>query len=334
MAQGVRGRCLIWTKVQLTFVVLLGAMACARDPSATAQAAQAPAGGAGQAIVLQDDLGRTVRLRAPAQRIVSLSPAMTEILYAVGCGDRLVLRDGWSDFPPVARKVPAIEGFAPSPEAILATQPDLVVSHFPPPGLRTALDAAGIAWLGYAPATLPAVAASFASIGQACGQPAAGANLRAAFQQRLAEVRARVAQRPAPRVFYEMDAGGGRPFTISRKSFGHEVLQAAGGTNVFADAEAPWFQVSTESVLTADPDFILLADAGAIDQPQSAEAVAARPGWATLRAVRERRVVPLQIDWVSRPGPRLILGIEQIAHTLHPQAFVAVPVRQAPLPVP
>lgn len=280
-------------------------------------------------MVLHDQLGRTVPVAQRPSRIVSLSPALTEILYAVGCGDRLVLRDGWSDFPPPSRTVPSVQGFAPSAEAILAVQPSLVLSHFPPPTLRTALDGAGVPWLGFAPDTLPAVAASIRTVAHACGQGAQGETVAAAFEQRLDDIAARVRNQPRVKVFYEMDAGiGGRPYTISDKSFGHAVLTAAGGRNVFEHADAPWFQVSAEAILATDPDFIALADADATDAPQSLAALRNRPGMAALRAGREGHVIPLRSDWVSRPGPRLVRGVEALARALHPQALRDL----APLP--
>lgn len=261
-----------------------------------------------------------------ARRIVSLSPALTEILFAVGCGDRVVLRDAWSDFPAAARGIPAVRGFSPSAEAILAVRPDLVLTHFPPPTLRSALDAARVPWRAFSPGGLDGVAASMREVGRACGAGAAGERLAKDFEARLEAIHVRIKGVPRPRVFYEMDAGdGGRPYTISDKSFGHAVLTAAGATNVFGASSASWFQVSTESLLAADPDLILLADADAIEQPQSAAAVAARPGWAALRAVQKAQVFALHGDWVSRPGPRLVAGVEQIARILHPQALADLP---------
>ena len=257
---------------------------------------------------------------------MSLSPALTELLFAVGCGDRIVLRDAWSDFPSAARTIPAVRGFSPSAEAILAARPDLVLTHFPPPALRSALDAARVPWRAYSPAGLDGIAASMREVGRACGAGAAGERLALAFEARLEAIRSRVAHQPRPRVFYEMDAGdGGRPYTISDKAFGHAVLTAAGGANVFGSSGASWFQVSTEALLAADPEVILLADADAIEQPQSAAAVAARPGWAALRAVQKAQVFALHGDWVSRPGPRLVAGVEQIARILHPRAMADLP---------
>ncbi len=282
-------------------------------------------------LTLRDQLDRTVTVRAKPLRIVSLSPALTEILFAVGCGDRLVLRDGWSDFPPEVQKVAAVTGFDPSAEAILSVRPDLVLAHFPPPNLRGALEAARVPWLGFAPQTLAEVSESMRAVARACGNGATGELEVQRFEKRLAEIHDRVAHLPAPKVFYELDSGiGGRPYTISRKAFGNAVLEAAGGRNVFADAEVPWFQVSPESILAADPDIVLKADADSTDSKQLAETLARRPGMSALRAVRLRHVVALRPDWVSRPGPRLVLGVEQIAKALHPEAFPAVAAPVAP----
>jgi iron complex transport system substrate-binding protein len=293
------------------------------EASAPTSHAQVPAETVSSAAVtLADHQGRTLHLASPARRIVSLSPALTEILFAVGCGDAVVLRDGWSDYPPEARRIPAAHGFVPNAEAILSTHPDLVLTHFPPTALRTALDAAKVPYLSYSPKDLRQVQETLGDVARACGHPEAGRVLQLEFAGRLKDIQTRVAGLPKPRVFYEMDAGdGARPFTVSREAFGHAVLEAAGGQNLFADAVLPWFQVSTEAVLTADPDAILLADADAIEAPQSLASVQARPGWQALRAVREGHVHPLRSDWVSRPGPRLVLGVEQIARALHPDAF-------------
>lgn len=314
---------------RLVLAAVVCLVACSRPtatpslaPAATthAQVAATPASSA--AVTLTDHQGRTIQLASPARRIVSLSPALTEILFAVGCGDAVVLRDGWSDYPPQARAIPAAHGFVPNAEAILATHPDLVLTHFPPAALRTALDAAKVPYLGYSPKDLQQVQETLGDVARACGQPEAGQVLQQAFARQLEDIRRRVAGLPRPRVFYEMDAGdGARPFTVSREAFGHAVLEAAGGQNLFADAALPWFQVSTEAVLVGDPDAILLADADAIEAPQSLASVRARPGWQALRAVRQGRVHPLRSDWVSRPGPRLVLGVEQIAQALHPEAF-------------
>jgi iron complex transport system substrate-binding protein len=284
-------------------------LACAREESPRAGSLR-----------LIDDLGRSVALVGPASRVVSLSPAATEILFAVGCGSRLVLRDSWSDQPREARAVPAISGFSPSVEALLAARPDLVLLSAAPPDLARGLAAGGVPWLVLVPADLGGVARDMIAVGLACGRRASGQRAAALLERQVSAVRRRVAGRPRPRVFYEMDAGGGRPWTVGRASFGHALIEAAGGINVFADAQVPWLQVSTEAIVTRDPEVVLLADTDGIEDPQGLEAVLARPGWGVLRAVRSRRVYALDGDLVSRPGPRLAAGLDAIAGLLHPTA--------------
>ena len=255
----------------------------------------------------------------PVERIVSLSPAATEALFAVGCGKKLVLRDAWSDWPVEAKQVPAVAGFSPSAEAILASRPDLVLVHFPPSNLRQALDGAQIRWLAFAPQSLEAVAESLQTIGKACGQPAAGQQAAGKLRQEIAQVQKAVSGQPKVRVFYEMDASDpNKPYTVASGSFGHDVLETAGGSNVFGAASVPWLQVTTEAVLQADPDLIVLADSDAELQPQTPAMVAARPGWSALRAVQSRAVVSVPGNLLGRPGPRIGAGLRILAAKLHP----------------
>lgn len=297
----------------------------ANEPTPVATAPNLPAAISTTSFEAKPPAAPQLALTAPAERIVSLSPAMSEILFAVGCGDRLVLRDTWSDYPPEIKAIPSIGGFTPSAEAILAAKPDLVLAHYPPQALQAALTAAHVPWTGHAPKDLQDIANSIREVAKACGQPERGEELAKTFEARLAAVALAIAGEKTPRVFYEMDAGiGGQPYTVSEKGFGHAVIVAAGGQNVFAHADAAWFAVSTEAIIAADPDAILLADADSIEQPQTHELVAQRPGFAALRAVRQNRLFALHGDWVSRPGPRVVVGIEQIARALHFNAMRAL----------
>lgn len=256
---------------------------------------------------------------SPAARIVSLSPAATEALFAVGCGRKLVLRDAWSDWPPEAQSVAAVAGFSPSTEAILAARPDLVLVHFPSANLRQALDGARVRWLAFAPQTLDEVARSLQDVGEACGEPAAGAAAAAALRAEVDQVRKIVHNQPRPRVFYEMDGSDpNKPYTVASGSFGHDLLTAAGADNVFGAASVPWLQVTTEAVLAADPQVIVLADSDAELQPQTPAMVASRPGWQTLRAVRANHIVSVPGQLLGRPGPRIGKGLRVLAAALHP----------------
>jgi len=280
---------------------------------------------------ITDDLGRKVRLARPAERIISLSPAITEALFAIDCGERIVLRDEWSDHPAAALKIESVGSFAPGAESIVAARPDLLLTTWPPPPLRAALDAAGVNWAAFAPADLAGVGTAVERVGRLCGRSERAVQERKRLDEAAAAVRAAVAGRERPRVFYEMDAGaGGRPYTVGSGSFGHDLIVAAGGINVFGDTDQPWLQVSAEAILVARPDVIVLADVDVIDSPQSAASVAARPGWSALQAVQKGRIHPVHTDWVARPGPRVIHGLRQLASILHPGAVPAPIVEDRP----
>lgn len=276
-------------------------------------------------IKLRDQLGRTVGLTQAAKRIASLSPAATESLFAVGCGNRIVLRDHWSDYPAPVKDIPSINGMSPSAELIVAARPDLVVVHYPTPALQAALHGSGIAWIAMAPATLGDVAGSMELLGLACGQPAAGQREANRLRTGQLAIQAAVADAQRPRVFYEMDAGdGNRPFTVGRGSFGHALLEAAGGQNAFGDRTEPWLQVGLESILAADPQVWLLADADSADHPQSAELLRARPGFAQVRAIRDGRIASVANTLLARPGPRLLQGLVELALAIHPERHSAI----------
>jgi len=284
----------------------------------------------GPGIHIRDDLGRHVHLDKPALRVVSLSPGLTEALFAVGCGERLVLRDAWSDHPRGAIGVPTIKGLKPSPEAIIDARPDLVLASFPAGPLVAGLEAADVPLLALSPNTFEQVATGIERVGKACGKDELAAELAADFRAEMRAVQTAVHGRRKPRVFLEIDAGtDGRPYTLGKGAFGHELIELAGGDNVFAHGTKSWFAVGLESILAADPEVMLLADASARGG-QTAEKVAARKGWSAVRAVAKGQVHVVHADWVSRPGPRLVLGLRQVALQLHPQAFgLPAPKKQA-----
>lgn len=271
-----------------------------------------------------DDLGRSVLLAKTPQRLASLSPATTELLYAVGCGDKLILRDGWSDYPAEAKKVPKIDGLQPSAEAILAHHPDLVLVNYPSPSLQAALDGAGVAWAALSPETLPAVARSLDLVGRLCGQPERGAAKAAEFRAKVDQLTAALKDRPRLKVFYEMDVGDGtRPFTVGARSFANGLLEVAGGRNVFGDRQEAWFPVGLEAILAADPDVVILGDSDVPEHPQTPALFAGRQGFSQLRAVQQNRVAPISANLASRPGPRLLQAATALARVLHPE--VALP---------
>jgi len=256
------------------------------------------------ALSVTDDWGRTVALAAPAHRIVSLSPATTELLFAMGLGARVVGRTRFDDWPAAARAVPSVgDGIAPSVEEVAARRPDLVLLYASAAD-RPAL--AGLTALHIPVAVLKLdVSAELLRaarlVGRLTGASRAADSLVAAFDSSLAAVRARSAARPGPRPRIYVDVWANPPMTVGRGSYLNEILAAAGAVNVFGDVAAPSATVSLEAIAARDPDAILVIAADTAAEPD----LAVRPGWRAVRAVREGRILVVDAGLYGRPSPRM-----------------------------
>ncbi len=298
------------------------APAAVQAPTATSQ----PTAGVliAAPLTLTDGLGRTVSLAAPAERVVSLAPSNTEILFAIGAGSQVVGRDLFSDYPSEALAVQEIGGSMGeyNLEAIVALQPDLVLAGgINPPELVAALEELGLTvYFLPNPLTLEEMYLNLETVGALTGHEAEAAALIESLRARVAVVDekiAAVAERPT--VYYELDATDpSRPYTAGAGTFVDLLITRAGGVNVAGEIETPWVQIDIETLLVYDPDLILLGDAA---WGESAETVAARPGWNALSAVQAGAIYPFDDNLVSRPGPRLVDGLEALARLLHPTLF-------------
>ncbi len=252
----------------------------------------------------------------PPERIVSLIPATTEILFALGAGSRLVGRTHWGTRPPEARHVPNVgNGIPPSIEAVVAREPDLVVMY----GSQTTQPAAdrlselGIPVLFIRHDTIDDLKRNVRVLGRIVGCPEGGELLAAHIDRSLAEVADATRDLPPVRVYY--DAWADPPITIGRGSYLNELISAAGGENVFGDLQAPSPRVSLEAIVGRDPDRILVAVPGdALDEDPG---LGARPGWGEIPAVRDGRISTLDMSLISRLGPGLADAAWSMAHTLH-----------------
>jgi iron complex transport system substrate-binding protein len=273
--------------------------------------ADAPGGGV---VTRVDDWGRTVSLRAPARRIVSLAPASTELLFALGLGGRVVGRTRWCDYPAAARAVADVgEGMGPNVEAVAARRPDLVLLYASAAN-RPAADR--FAALGIATAALQLdraadVRRAAVLIGGLAGAPRAADSLVAAFDAARAAV-AREAPRRARRPRLYVDVWTDPPMTVGRGSYLSEVIHAAGGENVFGDVRASSATVSLEIIARRDPDAILVLATDTTRVPD----LGARPGWKAVRAVREHRVLVLDGALYGRPSPRMPAAARDLAGRL------------------
>lgn len=275
--------------------------------------------------VLTDSAGRAVKVPGTVVRLVSLAPSATEILYAIGAGDRLVGVDDFSNFPEATKDLERLGSFTPDLERIVAMEPDLVVAAqiISPETIEQLTNAGVSVWIADSP-DVRGVAASIRGLGVAVRRESAADAVATELEDRLTALAALVAERPdRPRVFHELDGSDPmKPFTIGPGNFVHDLLLMAGGDNVFADTSVPFPQVSFEEVLTRDPQVIILADA---PFGITAAAVKERTGWDVLSAVRDGRILevtPELGDMISRPGPRIADGLEALARFMHPAAFL------------
>jgi iron complex transport system substrate-binding protein len=275
-------------------------------------------------ISLTDGLGRTVILSQPAQHIVSMAPSNTEILFAIGAGAQVAGRDTFSDYPEAAKALPDIGGSMGkfSTEQIVALKPDLVLAS----ELNTPEQVKSLVNLGVTvyylknPTTLEGLYTNLEIVGKLSGQEAKAATLVGSLKARIAAVDAKIATvTDKPSVFYELDSTDpAKPYTAGPGSFVDQLIARAGGSNIGAILQGQWAQISLEQLVVANPHFILLGDAAYGTTPAS---LLTRPGWQTLSAIKENRVLPFDDNTVSRPGPRLVDGLEALAKILHPELF-------------
>ncbi len=275
-------------------------------------------------ITLTDGLGREVKLAAPAQRVVSLAPSNTEILFAIGAGSQVVGRDEFSNYPAEANSIDKVGGSMGefSTEAIVALKPDLVLAaEINTPELVKQLEDLGLTvYYLTNPKTLEDMYVNLGIAAQLTGHEEDAAALVESLKARVQAVDEKIATvSERPTAFYEIDASDpGKPYTYGPGSFGDLLIQRAGGVSVGSALKDPYPQISLEQVVVANPSIIILGDSMFGTTPES---VMARPGWESLDAVKNGKIFPFDDNLVSRPGPRLVDGLEQLAKLLHPDLF-------------
>lgn len=277
-----------------------------------------------ETVVFTDDLGREVSIQVPAQKIVSLAPSVTESLFAIGAGDQVIGRTDYCDYPPEVLALPSIGGFsseAISLESIIALEPDLVIggSTYQAEVVQ-ALEESGIPAFVSQPANLAGILDALAILGQISGKTDEAAAVAGEMQAHIDSVKQVVSGVPAdqrPTVFYEvwheplMSANG--------KTVVGELIDLAGGNNIFADLPDEYPTVSVEQIVDVDPQFIIGPSSHG-DQ-MSAEIIGARAGWDNLSAVKNNAIYIVDGNLVSRASPRVVDVLDEFAKILHPDLF-------------
>jgi len=265
---------------------------------------------------------RELPVEGEAKRIVSLAPSNTEILFALGLGDRVVGVTEFCDYPEQAQGIEKVGGFMDlSVEKIVSLAPDLVLGIEGVPGVVAKLQEVGIAVLVLQPTDLESIYHTIELVGQAAGAEEAAQALIASMQEKVEAVTAKVqGVEERPKVFYELDATDpAKPYTAGPDTLHDQFIRLAGGVNIAGKADMPWVQFSTEEIISQDPDIIVLGDP---NYGVTAEDVAQRPGWEVITAVRNGAIYPIDDNLISRPGPRVVQGIETLTRIIHPDQFV------------
>jgi iron complex transport system substrate-binding protein len=268
---------------------------------------------------ITDDEGTDVTIEAEPARIISLSPANTEIVFALGAGDRLVGRTDWDDYPAEALELTPVASFTGvDMEQVVALEPDLVLAagnSFTPPDDITRMRDLGIpVVVTYAP-DVPTVMADIELIGVAIGAGDEGAALTDAMHAQFDTISQAVATvETAPRTFYQI---GSEPeiYAPAPDSFVADMVSFAGGRPITTADPAAW-AIPLEELIVADPEVIILGDANYGVCPDD---VVTRAGWAGMTAVVNGDVRPVDDVPVTRPGPRLMQGLASLARAIHPE---------------
>ena len=272
-------------------------------------------------------VGGGVRPRAAqAMRIVSLVPALTEMLFALGAGPQVVGVSNFDDYPPAVTSRPRVGALLdPNMERILSLRPDLVIVYGSQTDAQQQLERARIRTYSYRHAGLAGILSTLRELGAAVGRVRDGERLAGELQAHLDRIKARVAGRPRLRTLlvFERDPGSLRGIFVSGGvGFLHDMLGIAGGSYVFADVARESVQPSIETILARAPDAIL--ELRVRDDLPPARLGKERSAWMTLSsipAVKNNRVHILAGQYLVVPGPRVGQATEAIARTLHPEAF-------------
>ncbi|MGE5134078.1 MAG: ABC transporter substrate-binding protein [Gemmatimonadota bacterium] len=286
--------------------------ACGSQADTTAQA-----GAAAAFPVTLTTANGPVTVKARPHAIISLSPAVTEMLYAIGAGSQVKAVDADSNFPAQAPRS-KLSGLQPNIEAIVAGKPDLVVVSYGAPALAKRLAPFSIPVLDLpAPADLSGVYSEFTALGKATGHPAAAQRENASLRAQLTKIAASVPHPASPvTYYYELD---NTYYSLTSSTFVGKLLAMLGMKSIAdtasgAAAAGGYPQLSAEYVLKAHPDYVILADT--VCCHQDAATVAARPGWPALTAVKNKHIIALNDDVASRWGPRIVTLLQTVAAAL------------------
>lgn len=269
--------------------------------------------GAEAAIAMSDDDGNKIVLKAPAARVISLAPNLTELMYAIGAGDHLVAVSAYSDYPPAARKLPRVgNANAIDIERIVSLKPDLVLAwkNGTPRPLQQRLRELGMPVFTLGFRKLGDIGEGIDALGRLTGRKAQAARTGKDFRHRLEALRQRYADREPVRVFFQI---WDQPLmTVNRQHLLTDMIRSCGGRNVFADLGPLTSAVGTESIIGRSPEAIVASTAREHRQHWLQQ----WRRWDTIPAVHNNDIFFIEPDLVARPGPRVLQGAEKLCRHL------------------
>ena len=263
-----------------------------------------------------DELGREVKIAFPPQRIISLAPSVTETLFALGLGDKVVGVTAYCDFPEAAKAKEKVgDTLNPNPERLIALKPDLIVitTSSQLEKLARQLGELNIPVYVTNPRSVAEVVASIRKLGEATGATAEAEKIAAQMQTRISEVETRVAALPKPRVLYVLQTAP--LITAGRNTFINDLIRLAGGESVTGNEPADYPQLSRETAIARAPEIIVAPSSHGTELVKETDL---RRDFAATPAIKANRIVWVNPDLVDRPGPRIVDGLKQLAEGLHP----------------
>jgi iron complex transport system substrate-binding protein len=274
-------------------------------------------------IDITDDLGRVVTLKSEANKIVSLAPGNTEILFAMGLGNRVVGNTTFCNFPEEAKHCAKVGGFKdPSLEKIIALQPDLVLATGIHQQMIEGMEAAGLKVLVFKVQTIEDIFKEMELVGQAANVNNQANALINSLKDRINAVSEKVSKIPESQkatVYYELWA---EPLmTVGNDTLVGKVINLSGGINIVQDSKEKYPQLSEEVIIAKNPLVMFISYGHGNNNTPNPEKIAARKGWGDLSFVKNNRIYEIESDLLTTPGPRIVDGLEKMAGYLYPELF-------------